>query len=104
MCPPAQELGNYGMQPWGTSSNFADLNAKWIAAPTGSIIYYLSYTNAYNSVIAGKLHMIGDTTFQVSLNGNSLGSFAGSWDSSAYTKIPITLRQVMKCLLCSGAA
>ena len=94
MCSPAQELGVYGILPWGSSSNFADSNAKWIAAPAGSISVYLSYINAYPSAIAGKLHMIGDTKFQISLNGVGLGSFSGSWNSISYTKIPITLRQV----------
>jgi hypothetical protein len=95
MCPPVQELGNYGMAPWGSSSNFADSNAKWIAAPAGSVTVYLSYINTYPSAIAGKLHMMGNTTFQISLNGVTLGSFVGTWNTISYTKIPITLRQVV---------
>jgi hypothetical protein len=98
MCNPAQELGSYGMAPWGSSSNFVDSNAKWIAAPAGAVTVYLSYINAYPSAIAGKLHMLGETTFQVSLNGASLGNFSGSWNSVSYTKVPITLRQVVACL------
>ena len=95
MCPPAQELGIYGISPWGSTSNFADSNAKWIAAPSGNMTVYLSHINTYPSAIAGKLHMIGDAVFQVSLNGVSLGRFAGSWNSISYSKIPITLRQVV---------
>jgi hypothetical protein len=95
MCLPAQELGNYGMAPWGSSSNFNDSNAKWIAAPAGSVTVYLSYINTYPSAIAGKLHVMGKATFQISLNGVNLGSFVGSWNTISYTKIPIAIRQVV---------
>ena len=100
MCPNAIELGSYGIAPWGTLAAFADPSAKWLEAPVGSIVYYLSYTNEQSSEILGKLHIIGNALFQVTVNGISLGNFVGVWNSSAYTKIPISLVLVSMNLCC----
>ncbi len=94
MCKPVQELGNFGIIPWGSASFFADPTAKWIATSFGSTNLYLSYRNDYHSAIAGKLHIIGDVQFEVFLNGVNLGDFGGVWNNSAYTRIPAKFRQV----------
>jgi hypothetical protein len=95
MCQPVQELGTFGIAPWGSTSFFADPTAKWIStSKIGSTTLYLSYRNEYPSAIAGKLHIIGDVQFEVSLNGVNLGRFVGIWNNSAYSRIPVNFRQV----------
>ena len=94
ICPPAVELGPYGILPWGTLTSFADPTAKWLAAPIGSRVFYYSFKNDKFSKIVGKLHIVGNSIFQVTLNGLSLGRIVGTSNSSSYTKIPVSFPQV----------
>jgi hypothetical protein len=95
MCQPVQELGTFGIDPWGSTTFFADPAAKWIATSYGSMTtLHLLYRNEFSSAVAGKLHVIGDVQFEISLNGVNLGNFVGTWNTSGYTRIPVNFRQV----------
>ena len=97
---PVAVLGGFGLKPWGILSAFADPAAQWVwnapgaatSAPAGPVIFKTFFDNAAGSA-AAVLHAIVDNSCTVYVNGQAAGKVAGNgWKTTAYSKIPITLR------------
>ncbi|AYV80019.1 MAG: hypothetical protein Gaeavirus5_16 [Gaeavirus sp.] len=99
-------LGPYGMNPWGSASNFADKNAKWIwnlstaavLAPTNKtpIRFQTIVVATGHQDVPAVVHVMSDNAPQggnmVKLNGQVVGQILdGGWVTTSYTQINITL-------------
>jgi hypothetical protein len=95
-------IGNYGIYPWSTDSNFIDISAQWIwtisgastNAPLNSIGYQFQYlfTNTTNNIINATVHLLADDICNFYLNGKYINSaIIGSYTSTNYSKININI-------------
>ena len=94
-CRQAQEIGSFGISPWGSSTSFADQTAKWLTVDVGLTTLYFKYVNYRSDSATGKLHVISNSSIQISINGVKSGKFSGIWKSSPYSKIPFTFHQAI---------
>ena len=92
-CGHAEEIGSFGIQPWGSSTFFADQTAKWLLVDLGFTNLHFKYVNHRPVDVSGKLHIVGNLSFEIKVNGVSSGWFSGMWNSNPYTKIPFTFSQ-----------
>jgi len=95
-------IGNYGIYPWSTDSNFIDISAQWIwtisgaskIAPLNAIGYQFQYlfTNTTNNIINATVHLLADDVCNFYLNGKYINSaIIGSYTSTNYSKININI-------------
>lgn len=96
---PAVVAGPFGIKPWTGKSGFVDPTAMWIwntpgaatSAPAGRVVFeeFLDIVDSTAAVV----HAMVDNTCTIFLNGQNIGTVAGSgWKTTAYTKKPITLQ------------
>ena len=101
LCQPAQELGIFGISPWGAASAFADPTAKWLAVNSDSDQFFFKYRNVRQESVVGKLHILGNVNFIIKVNGIVAGNFTGSLGSNGYSKFPVRFVQVKKSIFSS---
>ncbi|RKO88795.1 hypothetical protein BDK51DRAFT_52292, partial [Blyttiomyces helicus] len=92
-------LGNFGMCPWGSTSNFADTISSWIwntlmaakNAPAGSVTCVNEYYNSSNNTISATLHILADDSATIFVNGTNIGTATAGWAKTSYTMLPVNL-------------
>ncbi|KAF6252726.1 hypothetical protein COO60DRAFT_1463575 [Scenedesmus sp. NREL 46B-D3] len=103
----ANELGKYGMAPWGSAAAFVAPDAQWIwnsstaatSAPVGTGVKFSSqYFHDADAPIAATLHVVLDDRGAVKVNGQLLNGSQGhqvamgGWETKDYSKMPVTLQ------------
>lgn len=95
----AIQLGDMGLGPWGSASNFVDMSAKWIwntqtatvDAPNTPVKFSNQWYNIMSSNVPATLHIIVDNKATVMLNGKQIADVEGGWDTTNYPKVNLTL-------------
>lgn len=80
-------LGDFGIAPWGSASNFVDRDAKWIWSSDGATKFadnklykfHYTFTNTTSKPIDAKIHTLLDNNGELFVNLISLGNVSGGW-------------------------
>ena len=95
-------LGYYGIEPWGTYSNFIDISASWIwpiynahiIAPINTFAYQIEHQITNNTInyISVTVHLLSDDICNFYFNGTYIGSsIIGGYNTPSYSKFIINI-------------